>query len=112
MVATQTIHLTGLITADGELKVDLPEGIAPGEVELTLKVTHAAPQTEEVDDLPLTDEELAELMKIEPKSGAEALAELAALDAVYGNPWANMGIMDSVEWVQEQRRKRREHLGW
>jgi len=33
------IHLKGRITAEGKLEVDLPEGIEPGEVEITIKLT-------------------------------------------------------------------------
>jgi len=31
------IHLKGRITAEGKLEVDLPEGIEPGEVQITIE---------------------------------------------------------------------------
>jgi hypothetical protein len=109
-----TFHLNGQITEDGEIRIDVPEGVQlpPGEVRVTLQlVTDAAPEVS--DETLWTDEELAELLKIEPKSGAEALAELEKLDSIYGNPWTEKGITDSVEWVLEQRRKnRRQYPRW
>ncbi|MCQ3930640.1 MAG: hypothetical protein DPW16_09275 [Chloroflexi bacterium] len=55
---------------------------------------------------PLTDEEIAEMLRPEPMTGAEIVA------AGLTGGWADMGIADGAEWVQEQRRKRREKRGW
>jgi len=46
-----------------------------------------------------TAEELAELTRIEPLSGAEVIA----LGLTGG--WSDMGIEDPVEWLAKQRRK-------
>lgn len=55
---------------------------------------------EATDETPWTDEEIAEMMKIEPLSGAEIVA------AGLTGGWADMGIADSAEWVNEQKRNR------
>ena len=41
-----------------------------------------------------------------PKTGAEIVA------AGHTGGWEDYGISDSVEWVEEQRRKRREQREW
>ncbi len=48
-----------------------------------------------------TAEEVAELMKVEPMTGAEIIA------AGLTGGWADLGISDGAEWVNEQKRKRR-----
>jgi hypothetical protein len=92
---------------DGKLNVDLPDNVADGEVEVTLPIAEEASDAHSVagDVKPLTDEEIAALMKPNPKTGAE-IANNPAIGA-----WANYGITDSVEWIEEQRRKRREKRG-
>lgn len=49
-----------------------------------------------------TPEDIAELMKVEPLPPAEVVA-LGLLGT-----WADLGITDGAEWVNEQKRKRRE----
>jgi len=103
-----TIQLTGRITEDGEIKIDVPEGVQlpAGDMRVTLEVD--TPVEEIPWELrPWTDEELAEMLKIEPKTGAEIVAWLES----HETGWENLG-MTGEEWVQEQRRKRREQLGW
>lgn len=58
------------------------------------------------DEAPWTREELAEMMKVTPKTGAEIVAS-----GVLGG-WANKGITDGAEWVNEQKRKRKERRRW
>ncbi len=48
-----------------------------------------------------TPEEVAELMKVEPLPPAEVVA-LGLLGT-----WADLGITDGADWVNEQKRKRR-----
>lgn len=64
----------------------------------------AAPQPEDVE--PLTDEEIADMLRPEPMTGTEIVA------AGLTGGWADMGITDGAEWVQEQRRKRWEQHVW
>jgi hypothetical protein len=101
----ETFHLKGKITRKGKLKIDLPEGLAPGEVEVTITVP--TPDDLSDEDRPFTDEELKELMRPDPKTGAEIVARLKKEGG-----WEDKGILDGVEWVQEQRRKRRERHKW
>jgi hypothetical protein len=106
MVAVHKIQLTGHITASGELKIDdLPPGLSPGQVQVTIEVPA---QAEEIpwEDRPWTDEEIRAMMTPTPKTGAEIVA------AGHTGGWEDYGITDSVEWVEEQRRKRREQVGW
>ena len=53
-----------------------------------------------------TEEEIKELLTFIPTSGAE----IAAMGLIGG--WEHKGITDSVEWVNEQRRQRRERNKW
>jgi hypothetical protein len=92
---------------DGKLvNPELPENVVDGEVELQVPVATEVQAAQTVDDAPLTDDEIDALMRPHPKSGAE-IAQNPAIGS-----WANKGITDSVEWVQEQRRKRRGKRGW
>lgn len=58
------------------------------------------------DEAPYTEEELAELLRPDPKTGAE-IVEMGILGG-----WADMGITDGAEWVNEQKRKRQEKNRW
>ena len=91
-----TINLKGYVTEDGQLKADLPENHPVGEVNLIIE-----PVDEEA---PWTDEEIAEMLHPEPMTGAE-IAQHPSIGS-----WADKGIEDSVKWVKEQRRKRRERF--
>lgn len=86
------VRLTGYVTESGDLEVALPEGLPPGEVQVTIEVL--APE-----ESAWTDEEIREMTRIEPKTGAEIVA------AGHIGGWEDYGITDSVEWVEEQRRK-------
>ena len=52
------------------------------------------------DSEPLTEEEIKALMTPDPLPPKEVIA------LGLTGTWADMGITDSVEWIQEQRRKR------
>ncbi|RMF81310.1 MAG: hypothetical protein D6737_05445 [Chloroflexi bacterium] len=104
-----TITLKGRITDDGRLEVELPAGLPPGDVDVVLKMVQIANDADElsVNDVPMwTEEELDAMLRPNPKTGAE----IVALGHTGG--WEDMEITDSVEWVKEQRRKRREKRGW
>jgi hypothetical protein len=96
MVTLHKILLTGRITESGELKIDdLPEGLPPGAVQVTIEV----PVEEETS---WTDEELQEMRQVTPKTGAEIAAELKA---GLGDSWKDITV-SGAEWVEEQRQKR------
>jgi hypothetical protein len=97
-----TIHLTGHVTDDGELVFDPPKNLPPGEVQITIEV----PREPMGEDQGFTDEEIKELLTFTPKTGKEIVE-----NGIIGG-WEHKGITDSVEWVEEQRRKRREHRHW
>lgn len=94
-----TYNLTGQITPEGELQLTLPDGIQPGEVRVTLTVPSDLPG-----ENPLSGQEIAELIHIEPKSGAEIVAGL-------GTGWEDMTV-SGQEWVEQMRRHRREQNQW
>jgi len=59
------------------------------------------------EDVTWTDEELAELLKPKKPLTGKQIAESGLLGS-----WADMGITDSVEWLEEQRAKRRKKFEW
>lgn len=93
-----TIRLTGRITEAGELKVELPTGMPPGEVRVTIEIS--------TDDRPWSLDELEDLLKVEPMTGAQ-IVEAGLLGR-----WGDRGIINSSEWVEEQRRKRKAQREW
>jgi hypothetical protein len=99
----QPFTLEGYITETGELRVALPSGIEPGKVKITIEKAEPDPRDAEQ---PYTDAEIAEMMRPEPKSGAD----IVALGHTGG--WEHLGITDGVEWELEQRGKRRARQGW
>ncbi len=92
-----TYYLTGRVSKDGELQLRLPEGIPPGEVEVVITVSGAAAP----DDTPWTDDEIRQMMRVEPKTGAEIAALIGGMEPGFQH------IADSAAWVEEQRRKQR-----
>jgi hypothetical protein len=97
------LRLHGRITEDGKLEVELPEGVVPGEVEVTL-----TPAAESLpwELRPWTEDELREMLTFTPKTGKEIVEE-----GLVGG-WEDLGIEDSVQWVEEQRRKLQEKNRW
>ena len=88
-----------------ELTFQLPEEFQEAEVEVHVKVVPKAPDEDATsDERPWTDEEIKEMMRPEPKTGKEIVES----DAIGG--WEHMGITDSVAFIEELRRKRREKL--
>jgi hypothetical protein len=91
------LELKGRITASGELKVDLPDGLPPGETRVTIEVPL---------DREWTSEDLDDALKIVPLTGAE-IVQAGLLGG-----WADEGIADGETWVEELRQKRREQRSW
>jgi hypothetical protein len=91
-----TVRLDAEITENGELKIQLPAGLPPGKVQVEISL----PNT------PLLDDEIRELLRHEPMTGAEIVA------AGLTGGWKDLSISDGAAWVEEQRRKRREKRGW
>jgi hypothetical protein len=80
-----TLQIKGHITEEGELRVELPEDVQAGDVEITIRWDEAQ---ETDDDIPptFTDEELAELSKPEP----------TPFHLIETGIWQDSGIEDSV----------------
>ncbi len=73
-MATNYITVKGYIK-NGELNVDLPDNVVDGDVEVTIPVSDGedvalSPAGEQL----LSDDEIDELMRPEPKTGAEIIA--------------------------------------
>ncbi len=108
------IYLTGQITQQGELKVKLPDDLPPGEVRVMIEITphikepQAKPETDPNvwENQSWTDEEIRKLITVEPLTGHEIVER-----GLTGG-WEHYGIRDSVEWLEEERRKRQELLKW
>ena len=96
------IRLKGFITEDGQLQVDLPEGLPPGEVEITLDLS-----TMDWESRPWTKVEIDELMQPDLKTGSEIVAMLQVMG---GEGWDH--IQDGAAWVEQQRRQQREASQW
>lgn len=58
------------------------------------------------EDTPFTEAEVADLMHVEPLPPAEIVEQ-----GLTGT-WADLGIGDGAEWVNEQKRKRSEERRW
>jgi hypothetical protein len=93
-----TIRLIGQITPDGQLRLDVPHNLPPGEVAITLEF----PDFDEA----FTEDELKDLLTFTPTSGAEVVA------AGLVGGWEHKGITDPVAWVEDLRRKQREQRKW
>lgn len=97
-----TLHLTGWITEDGKLEVELPSGLKPGAADVTIQA-----EADEIGaDVPFwTEEELAEMLAPgTPMTGEEIAESLLREDS----GWRDKGITDAAEWVNQQKRLRRE----
>jgi mRNA-degrading endonuclease RelE of RelBE toxin-antitoxin system len=62
-------------------------------------------------DVTWTDEELDELLKPKKALTGKEIVEKHLATGVIGR-WSDMGITDSVEWLEEQRAKRRNKYQW
>ncbi|MHB8627911.1 MAG: hypothetical protein ACYDBJ_10855 [Aggregatilineales bacterium] len=96
------LELTGQINEKGELEANLPEGLPVGEVQITIELP---------DEAPLTDEEVAELLRPPERypTGAEIVAAMKSRE-LDTSAWADVG--DGMAWVETQRKKRRERRRW
>lgn len=103
-MATSYITIKGHVR-DGKIEADLPDDVIEGEIELKIPVERDAWSVEESEPL-WTDEELAQLINPNPRTGAEIIA------LGHTGGWKDLGIEDSVAWVEEQKRKRRERHQW
>jgi len=88
-----TIRLKGRITEEGELDLELPAGLPPGEARITI-------------ELPIEPswmpDELDRALEVVPLTGAEIVRS-----GLTGG-WADQGIPDGEDWVREQRQLRRD----
>lgn len=88
-----TIRLRGRITEEGELDLDLPAGLPPGEARITIEIPI---------EPGWTSDELDRALEIIPLTGAEIV------EGGFTGGWADRGISDGEDWVRERRQRRRE----
>jgi hypothetical protein len=102
-----TLEIKGYVDENGELRARVPEGFPPGEVKIhvvrEMSEQELASGNEDLEeDAPLTEDEIRELLKPNPKTGAEIAEWLKQ-----SGGW-DKNTPDGATWVEEQRRKRRE----
>jgi hypothetical protein len=86
------LRLPGRITANGQLEVELPEGLPEGDVQVLLEMD---------EETGWTEEEIKRILQIRP---AQTIEERnALLDALYSDEWHD--IEDPVAWVEHVRNK-------
>lgn len=101
------IRIEAYISEDGELTAKVPQGVPPGKIDIILLTPDTSAEEAATTEEPTwTDEEIRDMLRPEPKTGKEIV------EAGHTGGWEHYGITDSVAWVQEQRRKRREKRGW
>jgi hypothetical protein len=100
------IHIKGHVTEQGELVFDAPKNLPPGEVDITIQAVTSEQNEELIESEIPTPDDLKDLLNFTPKTGKE-IVEMGLMGG-----WEHKGITDSVEWVEEQRKKRREHRKW
>lgn len=93
-----TFTISGRIR-NGKLEVELPPDAVEGQVEVQISLLEDVPP-------PSVTSETWELLKPEPKSGSESIA----LGHMGG--WEDEGIVDSLQWKAEQRKKREDKNRW
>ncbi len=75
-----TVELNGRITASGQLEADLPPGLPPGKVRITIQTIET-----------WTDEELEELLSPTPALTGKEIVEAGLLGG-----WQDAGISDGA----------------
>ena len=93
-----TIRLKATLTPSGNLDFEMPQDLPDEDFELILDVSR--------DDAAEETELLIEQKRPEPLTGAEIVAQ------GFIGGWEHRGIEDSVAWLEEQKRKRRERHKW
>lgn len=89
------IHIRAYITEDGEIKAELPANHPIGAVNMIIETS------DENVDAPLTDEEMREYLTFRNKP----------LGEIEIGGWENLGITNSLEFVEEIRHQEQERRG-
>lgn len=103
-----TLELLGHINEQGDLEIGQPLGLRAGtKVKITITELADTPDQIPWEEQPWTHEELDELMKHDPKTGAE-IVEMIRSGELDTSAWTAMNITDPVVWLEEVRRKEQE----
>jgi hypothetical protein len=94
------IEVRGRINEHGQLEIELPEGLPPGEVRVLIE------RAEGEDLPPLTEAEIDELLRTHPMTGAAIVA------AGLTGGWRDLGISSGETWVEAQRTRRKDRWAW
>jgi hypothetical protein len=103
------IQLEGRVTETGELSVVIPKGFPSGKVRVIIETEGVSPINEPNSQPIFTEAELANLLVVEPKTGAEIVAAIQA--GLLDEGWHDLDLTGE-EWVENQRRQRRERSQW
>jgi hypothetical protein len=93
-------ELRGRINETGQLEVELPKGLRPGEVRVRIELVEGE------DIPPLTDEKVAEMLQTTPMTGAEIVT------AGLTGGWSDLGISDGTAWVDDVQHRRKARRSW
>lgn len=99
MLTQTSTHFTR--TLEQALTLSLEERIALVQA-VVASFSTLSDENSTVDDLPLTEAEITELMTVDPLPPAE-IVKLGLTGT-----WAHLNIPDGADWVNEQKRNRRE----
>lgn len=103
-----TIELKAHVGKGGIVTLQLPADFEDDDVVIMVSRAKPAPAADDVpwEERPWTKEEIAELMKSNPKTLGE-IAQSPEFGA-----WADLGIEDSQAWVENVRREEQERRRW
>ncbi len=94
------IEVRGRINEHGQLEIELPEGMPPGEVRVIIEMA-------EGENLPpLTEADLDDLLQTHPMTGAAIVA------AGLTGGWRDLDISSGEAWVETQRSRRKNRWSW
>ncbi|MCC6612695.1 MAG: hypothetical protein IT320_04400 [Anaerolineae bacterium] len=95
-----------------ELEVVLPANFTPGKVTIRHSDEPEAEASYPREDMAWTDEEWARIQTLLQPASPKTGAEIAAQIREQGGGWENKGITDTLAWLDEQKRRRRERRKW
>jgi len=100
-----------MASAELEQIYQMVDNLNPREKQLVVKhindSTKSSEETESSKEPPFTAEEIKEMLK--PK---EALTGKEMVERGFIGGWEDMGIEDSVEWLEQQKARRRNKHQW
>jgi len=94
------IELTATVSENDEITLHLPSELRGQTVNVRIQPSLVNEQV--MDERPWTEVEIKALLDFHP----------VPAEAIVTGGWEDMGITDSQDWVEEQRRSEQEQRGW